>query len=310
MKEIWQRIASIASSNLGLGILAFVIAVGLWIAGHRDIERAIEVPIEFRNIPADLMVVDNRVDYVILRLSGPRTLISTLDSKELRLWLDLGGAKSGSSSFPLDPNSFNIPRGVTVARITPPVVHLRLDPVIKRVLPVSARLSGKPSPGYKVKETVVEPETVSVHGPADEMRRMAAVETLPIDIDESRAPVKRKVRLSSDGKPLSFMPEYVTVVVSIVEELFTRDFDNLTIAARGASGEFSFAPKTVDLRLSGPRRAMEKLELGEEQVYLDLQGLAPGLHSVELTLDLPSDVNVVEQKPDRFKVKISKFKSQ
>ena len=101
MKEIWRHIGSTASSNVGLAVLSFVIALGLWIAGHRDIERAIEVPVEFRNIPSDLMVLDNRVDYVVLRLSGPRTLVSTLDADDLKLPLDLHGSKSGSLSFPL-----------------------------------------------------------------------------------------------------------------------------------------------------------------------------------------------------------------
>ncbi len=85
MKEIWRQIGSTASSNVGLAVLSFIIALGLWIAGHRDIERAIEVPVEFRNIPSDLMVLDNRVDYVVLRLSGPRTLVSTLDADDLKL---------------------------------------------------------------------------------------------------------------------------------------------------------------------------------------------------------------------------------
>jgi YbbR domain-containing protein len=196
-------------------VLSLIIALGLWIAGHRDIERAIEVPVELRNIPSDLMVLDNRVDYVVLRLSGPRTLVSTLDADDLKLGVDLYGSKSGSLSFPLGPSSFNIPRGVTVARITPPIIHLRLDPVVKRELPVSIRLSGKPLTGYKIEEMAVQPESISVRGPADEIRRMGLVETLPVDVEGSRNTIKRTVRLSTDGKPLSFMPEQVSVAITI-----------------------------------------------------------------------------------------------
>src|SRR4029079_5441271 len=70
MKPLWERSIALAGSNFGLKVLALFIAVGLWVAGHRDIERAIEVPVEFRNTPADLMVLDNRIDYVVLRLMG------------------------------------------------------------------------------------------------------------------------------------------------------------------------------------------------------------------------------------------------
>jgi hypothetical protein len=306
MKEIWRQIGSTASSNVGLAVLSFVIALGLWIAGHRDIERAIEVPVEFRNIPSDLMVLDNRVDYVVLRLSGPRTLVSTLDADDLKLPVDLYGSKAGSLSFPLGPSSFNIPRGVTVARITPPIIHLRLDPVIKRELPVSIRLSGKPLTGYKIEETAVQPESVSVRGPADEIRRMGLVETLPIDVEGSRSSIKRTVRLSSDGQPLSFMPEQVSVAITIVEEDTIKDFKKVEIGARGASGDYLITPNVAQVRLFGPRRILDKLELGADQVYVDLDGLTPGEHSLELQFNLPAEIKVVEQKPARFKVKISK----
>ena len=306
MKEIWREIGSTASSNVGLAVLSLIIALGLWIAGHRDIERAIEVPVEFRNIPSDLMVLDNRVDYVVLRLSGPRTLVSTLDADDLKLPLDLHGSKSGSLSFPLGPSSFNIPRGVTVARITPPIIHLRLDPVIKRELPVSIRLSGKPLTGYKIEETAVQPESVSVRGPADEIRRMGLVETLPIDVEGSRSSIKRTVRLSTDGQPLSFMPEQVSVAITIVEEDTIKDFKKVEIGARGASGDYLITPNVAQVRLFGPRRILDKLELGADQVYVDLDGLTPGEHSLELQFNLPAEIKVAEQKPARFKVKIGK----
>jgi YbbR domain-containing protein len=305
MKYLWEKIVSLAGSNFGLKVLAVTIAVGLWFAGHRDIERAVEVPVEFRNIPSDLMVMDNRVDYVVLRLSGPRTLVSTLDAEELKLGLDLHGARPGSVSYPLGSSSFNIPRGVTVARITPPVVHLRLEPVVERMLPVTVRFVNKPL-GQKIVEAVVQPERVSVHGPADEVRKLVSVETVAIDLEESRSAMKRSVRLATDGRPFSFYPDHVEVTLRLGEEEVSRTFNGIDVDAKGFTGEYSVSPRSVHLELSGPRSIIEKLELGEDQVYLNLKGLAPGLHSVPLSLNLPPDVKVTEQKPQRFKVRIRK----
>jgi YbbR domain-containing protein len=59
------------------------------------------------------------------------------------------------------------------------------------------------------------------------------------------------------------------------------------------------------LKLSGPKRILGELQLGPDQVYLDLKGLKPGTHSVPLVFNLPREVNVLEQKPDRFRVTIS-----
>ena len=306
MKRLWEKIVSLAGSNFGLKVLALVIAIGLWLGGHRDIERAVEVPVEFRNVPSDLMVMDNRVDYVVLRLSGPRTLVSTIDSDDLKLSLDLKGAKSGSASYPLGSGSFNIPRGVAVSRITPPVVQLRLEPVIKRTLPVTARFSGKPSDGFKISETTVLPESVAVQGPADEVRRLASVETVPVDIEGVRSGFKRKVRLSTAGKPFSFFPDQVDIAVQMVEEELQREFGNVEVQAKDFNGVYSVNPQSVYLRLSGSKRVLENLRLGADQVYLSLKGLGVGEHSVSLAFNLPSGIKVVEQKPLRFRVRITK----
>jgi YbbR domain-containing protein len=306
MKYLWEKIVSLAGSNFGLKVLAILIAVGLWFAGHRDVERAVEVPVEFRNIPSDLMVMDNRVDYVVLRLTGPRTLVSTLDAEDLKLGLDLHDARPGSVSYPLGSSSFNIPRGVTVARITPPVVHLRLEPVVQRMLPVTVRFVNKPPPGQKILEVVVQPARVSVHGPADEVRKLVSVETVAIDLEESRSTMKRKVRLATDGKPFSFSPDQVEITLTLGEEEISRTFDSIDVDAKGFNGEYTVNPRSVHLQLFGPRSIIEKLELGKDQVYLNLKGLAPGLHSVPLSLNLPPEVKVTEQKPQRFKVRIRK----
>lgn len=306
MKHLWERIVSLSGSNLGLKVLSLIIAVGLWVAGHRDIERAVEVPVEFRNIPADLMVMDNRVDYIVLRLTGPRTLVSTLDAEDLKLSLDLNGAKAGSGSYPLSAGSFVIPRGVTVARVTPPIIHLRLEPVLKRALPVSVRLSGKPAFGYKVSEAVAEPRLISVQGPAEEVKRLLSIETLPVDIEESRAPIKRKSRLATDGRPFSLTPDQVEVSVTVEEEEIVREFGRVSVEAKDFAGEYSVTPKSVYLRLVGPKHVLGNLELGSNRVYLDLRGLARGEHLVPLHLSLPPEVKVMEQKPQQFRVRITK----
>ncbi len=306
MKHVWERIALLSRSNIGLKALSLIIAVGLWLAGHRDIERAIEVPVEIRNVPSDLMVTDNRVDYIVLRLMGPRTLVSTLDSEDLKLSMDLKGARSGSASYPLGPHSFNIPRGVTVARITPPVIHLRLEPVMQRVLPVSVRVSSKPPAGYKISQTTVVPDSVSVQGPADDVKRLASVETIPIDVEETSGVLKRTVRLSADGKPFLFSPDQVEVSITVDEEEVDKDFERIDVKAKAFDGTYTVSPRSVYLRLTGPRLVLDKLALGPDQVYLDLRGLGVGEHAVLLTFNLPAQVKVAEQKPERFRVRITK----
>jgi len=306
MKQLWEKVVALAGSNFGLKAVALTIALGLWLAGHRDIERSIEVPVEFRNIPSDLMVMDNRVDFVVLRVTGPRTLVSTIDADEIKLSIDLNSAKPGTVSYPLGGSSFNIPRGVAVARITPPVVHLRMEPVIELTLPVSLRISGSPAAGYRISQTSVQPARVSVRGPAEEVRRLSAVETVAVDLNETRGVSKRLVRLATDGKPLTFSPDQVEVSVTIEEEEVSRDFAQVEVGTRDYKGVYTVNPKTIFLRVTGPKNLVDKLELGPMNVFVPLQSLSAGDHNLPLQFDLPKGIKVVEHKPARVRVKITK----
>ena len=84
------------------------------------------------------------------------------------------------------------------------------------------------------------------------------------------------------------------------------EFNRIILQAKDFAGQYRVNPASVYLRLSGPTRALAKLEISSNQVYLNLKGLAVGEHSVPLNFSLPPEVRVVEQKPLRVKVRIIK----
>ncbi len=307
MKRSWEKLISLASSNLGLKLFSLIFALGLWLfvnAGQKSAERAVEVPIEFRNIPSDVMVTNPSLGQVELRVMGPPALLSNIDPGHLKVVLDLDGARAGTSTFRLSPDFFNPPRGVRITRISPSVINLKLESVAARPLPVAVRF-GKLPFGYKVARFEVSPETVKVHGPANEVNRMVSVDTLPVELEGARGQITREARLTSAGKSLSFSPDRVTVSVALEEEWMTREFNRVEVKAKDFAGGYSVSPGRVSLRLSGPKRILGQLQVGAENVYLDLKGLGPGSHTIALSLKLPPEVKVLEQKPGRFRVRIS-----
>lgn len=307
MKKAWERFISTLSSSLGLRIFSLGFAVGLWLfvnVGQKPAEWRFEVPLEFRNIPSDIMVLNPGVDQVEVRLMGPPAVLSTVDAASLKIVLDLEGARPGNSTFRLGSDYFNPPRGVRVTRVTPAVINIRLDSVAVRLLPVTVRFGAKIPFGYKVGRLEVNPPSVKVQGPAQEINRMSSVDTQPVELESKGGQFKREVRLSSDGKPVSFSPDRVTVLVTLEEETVTKEFARVEVKAKNISGRYTVSPRSVYLRLSGPKRIVDQLEIGSDQAYLDLQGLQPGNHALQLSFKLPPEVSVLQQKPDRFRVRI------
>ncbi len=306
MKRFGKKFLALASGNLGLKVFSLVFALGLWLfvnAGQKAMERAIVVPLEYRNISSDLMVGSPGPGQVELWVMGAPALLSRLDPETLKVALDLQGARAGTSSFRLNPDSFNPPRGVRITRISPSVINISLDSIAERSLPVTVPFAGKPPFGYKVARVEVSPETVNVRGAASELARMASVDTLPFELD-GRTSITREMRLGLAGKSLTSSPDRVTVSVALEEERMVREFDHVEVKARDFRGKYKISPRQLYLRLSGPMRILDKFRLGEEQVYLDLNGLGAGVHAVPLSLKLPPELNVEEKKPDRFKVRI------
>jgi hypothetical protein len=79
----------------------------------------------------------------------------------------------------------------------------------------------------------------------------------------------------------------VEITLTLGEEEISRTFGSIDVDAKGFAGEYTVSPRSVHLQLFGPRSIIEKIELGKEQVYLNLKGLAPGLHSVRSALIYP-----------------------
>src|SRR5215204_7708046 len=106
--------------NRKLKLFSLAFAFGLWIFvnyGERDTEKTLLLPVEFRNLPAQLVITGSRVDYIDLRLRGPRSLLEGIKSKRIRL--DLNDVRPGMSSFRINADSLNLPRGVRIVRISP-----------------------------------------------------------------------------------------------------------------------------------------------------------------------------------------------
>ncbi|MFQ5682233.1 MAG: YbbR-like domain-containing protein [Candidatus Binatia bacterium] len=311
MKRGWKAMMALAGSNLGLKLFSLVFALGLWLyvnAGQKAVERAMEVPVELRNIPSNVMVGNPELGKIEVRVMGPPALLSTMDPDRLKVILDLDGARPGTSTFRLSPDFFNPPRGVKITRISPSVVNLVLELMVTRSLPVTVRFVGKPPFGYKVAHVETDPETIKIRGPARELNPMISLETLPVKLEGIKKRLSREVHLSSTGKSFSLSRDRVTVSVTVKEEWVTKEFSHVEVKVKNFEGSYRISPRRVTLRLSGPKRIIEQLQVGAEQVYLDLNGLKPGKHTLALGLDLPEEIEVLEQKPDRFKVRILKPK--
>lgn len=178
---VWAWLAN----NITLKLLALGLAVALWavVVGEQKAEVVLKVPLDLGQIPRNLMVVNDPVEYVDLKVRGPRSLVLALAPNEVTLRGSFARAvKEGDNVLSLSPEQFQVPRGVQVQSVSPGRVRLVLEPVDERRLEVIAKFRGDLAKGFALGEIRVTPKEVRVVGPQGELKRLTHAFTQPIDI--------------------------------------------------------------------------------------------------------------------------------
>jgi YbbR domain-containing protein len=209
-------VAKRGARNFRTGLLAVVISVILWGIAHgsSSVERGLDIPISFHDLPDDLVIIGQSTDQVNIRVRGSRAALRNLSPSKLEYVVDVAGAQPGISVYEVDVSRFDLPRGANVVSRSPATLEVELERRGRRSVQVRADVVGEPAGGFLVGEIGVEPPRVWLTGARSEVMRLTEVVTEPIDLTGVDAPVDREVRLSLGGGHV-WMEEGRTVRVKI-----------------------------------------------------------------------------------------------
>jgi hypothetical protein len=108
------------------GTLALVLATWLLLAGQQNFEVALSVPIEVKNVPDQMEVLEPVNPRLRIRVRGLRKDAGTLTEKNVRVELDLAAAAAGRTVFPITREQILLPNErVSIVSIEPPQVTFK-----------------------------------------------------------------------------------------------------------------------------------------------------------------------------------------
>lgn len=276
--------------HLGLKVVALMMATLLWltVAGEHVVERIIRVPVEFRNIPADLEVVGEPPDTVDVRLRGSSSLISGLNAGEVVAVLDLEKARPGSRLFHVRNEDVRSPFGVEVAQVVPATVGIELEKSARRRVPVVAQVEGDPAPGFVVGQIVAEPATVEIVGPEGRVKRVSQAITEPISVEGARQDVRDVVTVGLTDAALRLVePQSATVIVNVVPAPVEREVAGVPVRARNRGGgqRVEISPSVVTVSIRGRREAVDTIALDVIDAFVDLADLGVGRYNLRVQVE-------------------------
>lgn len=268
--SIERLLRKIFVEDLGLKLLALAITLVIWMvvtSENQPMTIHASVPLDFVR-PPNLAISSDPPHTVEILLSGSRNKLSNLRTMDLVATVDLKDSKAGDRVVRLSPERVNLqlPSGVSIVSFQPPTLPIRLEPIVRREVPVDVRLEGNTAPGFEVYETQVTPNAVWVTGPAKRVNELqkAPTETISVDGHKESFTVQR-LSIAIPDEKVEAGDSFVDVLVTIGERRAEKNFDNVVV--RWANNSAPSHNATV--RLLGPSQVLEQLRSEDISVIVD-----------------------------------------
>mgnify|MGYP002778267071 CR=1 FL=1 len=192
MEVLKSRPVRLLTDHFAWKLLSLVLAALLWVAvvDEPNLTTTINVPVEFRNKPADLEIASDTPERVQLQVRGPRGRVTEAAASRTAVILNLAqkgeSARPGEQTFTISDDVIDLPPRVTLERAMPAQLRITLERRLRRDVPVQLRVMGPAPEGWRVKSTEVYPERVAVVGPERRVKQIGTVETDALDLSRLR----------------------------------------------------------------------------------------------------------------------------
>lgn len=292
----WLR--SAIFDNGSIKIVALVLAITVFILVNTgDAVINVSVPIMY-TMPEDRVLVSQPVKEVRLAISGSWRRIKRFHEREIGdIHIDLRKADAGE--YVLNKSMFKLPPGIKLVSWDPRSIRLEFEKRVTESVPVVVPTEGKPIKGYTVSSITTVPSQVTIRGAKSAVKRTESVFATKVSLNGRRESFTQEVSLITTERFVDIEQPTVTVRVEIAEELVTRTFKDVAISVRGANmtdaqlSRFTTDPKTVDVTLTGPLLAVDKVTAQSLVAYIrvfpdDIYGNRP--RRPEVVIEAPKGI--------------------
>ena len=274
-RNVFARAREALVENIGLKLLSFAFALGLYAFVHsaQDAQRTLPIDVVASTPPesAHRVLVTPLPPVVRVTVRGPRTILDEMKADDLGSFqLDLKSGKVDHVDF--DPSRVHLPPGVRAEQIDPPSLMLRWEDQIIREIPVQASITGQPAPGFVVKGAPnVEPATVRAMGPKSvvDVVQFARAEALDVTGLSKEGSFERSLPLDRPPGRVDFETQTVTVKVEVAREEMQRIFVKVPVQLIGVA-RGTTTPPEVDVRVEGPPDLVKSLRTDQVVPTVDL----------------------------------------
>lgn len=236
--------------------LAFLSALAMWytVTVRDRLNVQLDIRLDYKNIPDNLIVMDGLLNKVTVRIRGPQTLVRAINPQDLSQVINLSQIKKGSNVIPLVSEKLesNI-RAFEVVEVVPPRLILEVDALIERALPVKPALKSLLNgSALTVDGMAVVPPNVTVRGPESMVSSMRHVNlNIPLD-PNAAAGIHSQIFALDLPSLVTANPGAVKVEYTITSGRKELVLQREVLIDAPDKRNYSVVPHTVSLRVEMP----------------------------------------------------------
>ncbi|MBU9710727.1 YbbR-like domain-containing protein [Evansella tamaricis] len=200
--------------------------------------------------------------------------------------------------------TFQETASVTVLDQSGNVLNLNPDPPAVEVtvpitspnkeVPLRIEREGTLPEGMAIENITSEPGVVTIYGPVDVINDISFIDGIKINLSDITGDDVIEIPVPVPNGVERVEPETILVTVDVSQEE-TREFSEVPIDVTGLQEGRSYTflepdDGVVNLVLMGSPGVLGRIERGEFQLYVDLEGLGDGEHEVPLLFNGPQNV--------------------
>jgi YbbR domain-containing protein len=264
-------------NNFALKIGSVIIALFLWfhVVSERVVFETIESPIKFKNLPENLVIVNDYSEEMSYQIKTKvKQLILLNFFGHPFIDIDLSSVVLGKNSLELKKEWIVLPswRPLEVIRVVSPrEVTLETEERDSKRVQVVVPVKGTPREGNFLYTIFVEPDSLILFGGKKKLKKIREVVTDTIDITQKNSDYSTDVGLHIP--PGGFSSEIKRVTVSIdFEKYDTKVLTGVMVVLKG-DGNYEVMPESITVTVSGPKDLVQGVEPFDVKAYVDVKGI-------------------------------------
>jgi len=281
MQRLLAVLRKLFVENLGLKLLALVLAVALAIAAREDTiqELDIEVPLAMGDHPAEQVLLTDLPASARVRVRGDIQRIAEALSSREPFRIDLAG-HGGNQTISLSPDVLerHLGGGLDVLSVSPGSLTVRFDRLEVRQVPVRIEIVRRPQSYWSIDEerVTVEPAFVEVRGPSAVVQGLVHLRTESLDLAGLTSDFTGKVGLDTPAG-LEVRPGSAQVFIPVREREGDKMLKGVRIVIRNCPKGYDCrgTPAFFQARVDGKQRLVDQINMENvgQYVYIDVRRL-------------------------------------